>query len=78
MLIILQLMQEVQTGVHGNEFSGTPYVPVYMMLAVSGFFFLLQSLLIIRFKTVASGYFGSFAPFLVLYAFFAEKFIRKK
>lgn len=28
-----QLMQEVQTGMHGNEFSGTPYVPVYMILA---------------------------------------------
>ncbi|KAM7490807.1 hypothetical protein LguiA_033728 [Lonicera macranthoides] len=29
-----QLMQEVHTGEHGNDFSGTPYIPVYVMLAI--------------------------------------------
>ncbi|KAA8521051.1 hypothetical protein F0562_011796 [Nyssa sinensis] len=28
-----QLMQDVRPGEHGNEFTGTPYVPVYVMLA---------------------------------------------
>uniref|UniRef100_A0A5B7ABS5 Beta-amylase n=1 Tax=Davidia involucrata TaxID=16924 RepID=A0A5B7ABS5_DAVIN len=28
-----QLMQDVRPGEHGNDFTGTPYVPVYVMLA---------------------------------------------
>nr|GMD97515.1 beta-amylase 8 [Ipomoea batatas] len=29
----MQLIQEVHTGEHGNNFLGTPYVPVYVMLS---------------------------------------------
>ncbi|KAM7261542.1 hypothetical protein ACFE04_020619 [Oxalis oulophora] len=31
-----QLIQDVHSGEHGNNFTGTPYVPVYVMLAASG------------------------------------------
>lgn len=37
----MQLMRDVHSGEHENDFTGTPYVPVYVMLAVSGFFQLL-------------------------------------
>jgi len=31
----MQLMQDIHSGVHENDFTGTPYVPVYVKLPVS-------------------------------------------
>lgn len=33
----MQLIQDVRAGEHEDDFTGTPYIPVYVMLAVSVF-----------------------------------------
>lgn len=41
----MQLIQDVRSGDHDNDFTGTQYVPVYVMLAVSVCYSLLASLI---------------------------------
>lgn len=31
----MQLIQDVRAGEHESDFTGTPYVPVYVVIAVS-------------------------------------------
>lgn len=38
----MQLMEDIHSGVHENDFTGTPYVPVYVKLPVSVFYLLLD------------------------------------
>lgn len=36
---LLQLIQDIRSRENESQFRGTPYVPVYVMLAVSGCYF---------------------------------------
>ena len=41
----MQLIQDIHSGEHGNDFTSTPYVPVYVKLPVGVFHFLLYNIL---------------------------------